>query len=927
MPSIRSHSQVSGLLCAAALAMTLAGQAASSAGDNVTKDKGKGDAIWWSLQPIKKPILPRVTNKSWPRAPIDHFVLAKLEEKKLQPSPEADKTTFLRRVSIGLTGLPPTPEEIRDLLDDQSPLAYDMVVDRLLASPRYGERWARHWLDIVHYADTHGHDQDRPRTNSWPYRDYVVRSFNDDKPYARFVKEQLAGDVLFPDEPQGVIATGFIATGPWDESSQMHIMADTVDKKIAQHLDRDDMVATAMATFTSTTVHCARCHDHKFDPISQKEYYGLQAVFAGVDRTDRPYDWDSKTHQLRQSLLKRRTAVEIRQKSLAPAPLDPSTESNVASGQAAWEQRVRSGASLWTVLDPSNLISSNGTTLSKQSDFSVLASGTRPEIDTYTITAQTELQGITALRLEVLPDDSLPQKGPGRQDNGNFHLSEWRVSASPKSDVTRTTGVILQNPTADFNQDGWTISMALDGKTNTAWGIHPQEGKAHEAAFELKEPIGFAGGTLLTFVLDQLHGKGHLIGRFRLTVTTAPLPIRADLLREDLARIIAMPSNARTDQQKADLAAYYRTISPELQKLIDQIDHQLSRLPAPQKVYGAANDFKVQGKFAPAKVPRPIHLLRRGEVTRPGDAVSPAALSCVAGIESRFEKCDLYDEGSRRARLAEWITDSRNVLTWRSIVNRVWHYHFGRGLVDTPNDFGRMGSRPSHPELLDWLAATFLESGGSLKQLHKLILTSATYRQSSQHNAEFAKVDAGNIFLWRMNRMRLDAESLRDSVLQITAKLDLTMGGLPVKQFHFEDPDPGITPKVDYARFNVDSPESFRRSIYRWIFRTIPDPFMDSMDCPDSSQLAPTRNSSITPLQALAMLNNHFMVRQSEHFASRLSTITPDLAKQVKFACELAYGREPTPAELQALSSYAAKHGMPNACRVILNSNEFMFVN
>ena len=927
MSSPRSYVRAFGLVWVTALGLIAAASAATFAEEASIAPRGEGGELWWSLRPLQKTSPPPIRNSSWPRTPIDYFIFAKLVENNLRPSPEADKRTLLRRVTFDLAGLPPTPQQVQDFLDDHSPDAYAKVVDRLLSSPRYGERWARHWLDVVHYADTHGHDQDRPRPNSWPYRDYVLRSLNEDKPYARFAEEQLAGDVLYPGDPQGVIATGFIATGPWDESSQMHIMADTVDKKIAQSLDRDDMVTTAMSTFVSSTVHCARCHDHKFDPISQREYYALQAVFAGVDRTDRPYDSDQTTHRSRQSLLKKRTAVEVRQKTLAASLLDPTTEAELASGQIAWERRLRSGASIWTVLDPVAATSAGGATLSKQPDLSFLVSGTKPDVDTYTVTTRTDLKGITAIRLELLADESLPQRGPGRHDNGNLHLSELVVKASPQSDAAAATRVTLQNPSADFNQEGWGVAMAVDGKTNTAWGVHPEVGKSHAAMFELKESIGFNSGATLTFILDQLHGRSHLIGRFRLSATTVPLPVRADPLPDSVTKLLAVPVDERSDQQKLDLSAYYRSISTELQRITDQIDKRLAALPPPQNVYAAANDFKPQGKFTPAKVPRAIHLLKRGDVTKPEELAAPAALSCIPGLEFRFHLSNPNDEGDRRAALAKWITDPKNALTWRSIVNRVWHYHFGRGLVDTPNDFGHMGSRPTHPELLDWLALRFLESGGSLKQLHKLILTSAVYCQTSEHNREFAKIDSGNSYLWRMNRFRLDAESLRDSILQISGKLDLTMGGAPVKQFHFEDPNPGVTPKVDYARFNVDSPESFRRSVYRWIFRTLPDPFMDSMDCPDSSQLAPTRNSSVTPLQALAMLNNHFIVRQSEHFASRLSQSNPDLSAQIRAAYQLAYGREPASGETNALESYAAKHGMANACRLILNSNEFMFVN
>ena len=293
----------------------------------------------WSLQPLRKPVIPKVSSNSWSKTPIDHFILATLEAKGLKPSPAADKSLLLRRVTFDLIGLPPTPAEVESFFSDKRPDAYERVVDRLLSSPRYGERWARHWLDIVHYADTHGNDQDRIRTNSWPYRDYLVRSFNEDKPYSRFARDQIAGDVLFPDDPQAIVATGFIAAGPWDESSQMAIVDDTVDKKIAKNLDRDDMVTTTMSTFVSSTVHCARCHNHKFDPISQEDYYSLQAVFAGVDRANRPYDPDRKTQQARRALLKRKSAM----------PSDGELKS-LAAACEKWEHSIGSNVVAWAVL-------------------------------------------------------------------------------------------------------------------------------------------------------------------------------------------------------------------------------------------------------------------------------------------------------------------------------------------------------------------------------------------------------------------------------------------------------------------------------------------------------------------------------------------------------------------------------------------------
>ncbi|HVV98848.1 MAG TPA: DUF1549 and DUF1553 domain-containing protein, partial [Planctomycetaceae bacterium] len=797
---------------------------------------------------------------------------------------------------------------------DDSPLAFERVVDRLLASPLYGERWARHWMDLVHYAETHGHDQDRPRPNAWPYRDYLIRSFNNDKPYARFVQEQLAGDVLFPDDPEGVVALGLLATGPWDESSLMAIQEDTIDKKIARYLDRDDIVTTAMSTFVSATVHCARCHDHKFDPITQTDYYRLQAVFAGVDKAERPYDASPETARTRRAL----TAELARLDTLKA---EPSPELLTAEAQAEADRYaadVASAASAWIALEPATLTSASGATLTKQPDLSVLSTGTRPEVDTCTMTAVVSLKRITALRLEVLTDDSLAHKGPGRQDNGNLHLSEVKVSAAPAAAPNDLKPVAIAIATADFNQDGWTIAHALDGNIKSAWGIYPQVGKPHQAVFVLKEPLEFADGAALSLVLEQQHGGGHLIGRFRWSATSAENPqTDAQAIPGEVAAAIAVPPAERTNRQRADLAWHARRA---------RLERDLAKLPAQQMVYAAAFDFKPEGNFRPAGTPRPIHLLKRGDVNQSGDEVSPGALACLTALPAEFSGEAMKTEGARRAALARWTSDPQNILTWRSIANRIWQHHFGRGIVDTPNDFGRMGSLPTNPELLDWLAVTLRDNGGSLKALHRVIVLSATYRQSSAHRADFAEVDGDNRYLWRQNRTRLDAEAVRDAILQATGKLDLTMGGPSVKQF-IQTPGIHVTPMVDYINFDVDRPESYRRSVYRFIFRTLPDPFMESFDCADASQLTPARNVSVTALQALAMLNNRFVVRQSEHLADRITQRTADPAAQINALYEYVLQRPPREEERTALQTYAAKHGLANACRVLLNSNEFLFVD
>jgi len=878
----------------------------SSSGAFAAAGERDTNSIHWSLQPLRSVQSPRTKDKKWARTPIDSFILAKLEANRMAPNPPTDKRTLLRRVTFDLIGLPPTPEELRAFLADKSPRAFERVVDRLLASPRYGERWARHWMDVVHFAETHGNDQDRIRTNAWPYRDYLIRSFNEDKPYARFVREQLAGDVLFPNDPLATVALGFIAAGPWDESSLRDIREDTIDRQIGRYLDRDDMVTTTMSTFASSTVHCARCHDHKFDPISQEDYYSLQAVFAGVDRAERVFDADPNIHLARQTLLKQRRALERKDPALMASLLERAMQAEVT----AWEKSVAASIVSWIPLEPVSFVSSNGTTLTKQSDGSLLAGGPRPERDTYVITVPTALKGITALRLDVLTDESLPHKGPGRQDNGNLHLSEFKVFAG-----TGLKLLPLQHASADFDQQSWTSAHAIDGKEKTAWGIHPQVGQPHFAVFELKEDFDGAGP--LTFALEQNHGGGHLIGRLRLSATIAPRPIRARPFPAEVEKILATASAQRSEEQRKELAAYY---------LRKQIEQKLAALPKPQLIYAGASDFVPDGGLVPAKAPRTIHVLKRGDINKPAVEAFPGALTVVASIQSRFPLANLSDEGSRRAALAEWMVDPGNPLTWRSIANRVWHYHFGRGIVDSPNDLGKMGGQPSHPELLDWLAGWFIEHGGSLKQLHRLIVTGAAYQQSSKDNPAFSRIDFDNRLLWRMNRTRLDAESIRDAILQITGDLDLTMGGPSMKQFTLS-PGIHVTPVVDYAKFDIDSRDNRRRSIYRFLFRTLPDPFMDSLDCPEASQLAPMRGASVTALQALSMLNNHFVTRQSERFAERLAAMKPMPTDQIAAAYELAYGRSPSRAEAKELLAYTRKHGLPNLCRLIFNSNEFMFVN
>ena len=858
---------------------------------------------WWALQPLKRPTIPEEASKfsGWASNPIDRFIALKYLQHGFAPSLQADRVSLIRRASFDLIGLPPSPMEVDVFLNDDSPDAYERLIEHLLGSPRYGERWARHWMDVVHYAETHGHDEDAIRENAWPYRDYLIESFNSDKPYAQFVREQVAGDVLFPDQPSAVRAIGMLATGPWDESSQMGISDGTIDKKIAQYLDRDDMIATVMSTFVSTTVHCARCHDHKFDPVSMDDYYSLQAVFSGVDKVDRHYDLNAQVAKRRERLLDEKTKLDRGElMHLLPNHLL----------LADREQQLRLGQGGWVVLSGAKVQSTEGVSFEAKGDGSFLALGQAPERDTVTFTVALPIDGITAVQLDVLTDESLPKGGPGRAPNGNLHLSEIVLKAFGRP-------VRIVKAKADFNQANWEVRHAIDGDSKTAWGVHPEESKPHRAMFVFEKPLAARKGEMIEIELHQLHGGSHLIGRSRLSVTNEAKPALVKILPPNVSQVLAIEPAKRTAVQTKVLALYFSRESNA---------EDLAELGERPKVYAVASDFSALGNFKPAGKPRDVHVLLRGSIHSPGERAVPGALDCVDALNSRFAISSSDDEGKRRAALAAWLADEQNVLTWRSIVNRVWHYHFGRGLVGTPNDFGRMGDRPSHPELLDWLTFEFRARNGSLKWLHRTIMTSSVYQQSCAHHADYTRRDADNRWLWRMNRARLDAESYRDSLLQLAGNIDFKMGGASARHFNMSK-GVHVTPNLDYVGFDPDSPANFRRSVYRFVFRTVPDPLMQLMDCPDASQHAPKRESSVTALQALAMMNNRFLVRQSERLAKRLRHETSSLSGQVERLFELVYHRKPVPEEGRMVLALAREHGLANACRVMLNSNEFIFLN
>lgn len=857
---------------------------------------------WWSLRPLVRPRIPNSLDDSHP---IDSFIRARLAKENLKPATTAERRVLIRRLSVTLRGLQPTPEEVDRFLIDPDPDAYPKLIRSHLASPHYGERWARHWLDTIHFADSHGCEHDVLRPNAWRFREYVVNRLNADVSWMNFIREQLAPEVFYPNNSSLLAGLGFIGAGPL-ELSRAGTAPVTFD-----YLDRDDMVTQTMAAFASTTANCARCHDHKFDPVSQEDYYSLQAVFAGLGKGDLAFDPDPTTHERRRDLQALQRAAEAKDPDLLLTP-------KIATLVEERAARINS-APVWTTY-PLSKLASEGSTLERQSDGSIYSTGDRPDVDTYVLTGKPALEKVTGIRLDVLRDERLPHHGPGRQGNGNLHLNEIEVFLL-QGESKQATRLNIKQASADWNQAGWTIHHALDGNLKTAWGIYPKVGLSHFAVFELAEPHALAPEDHIQVHLKQRHGEGHLIGRFKLSATNAADPASGlEILPMEILRLL---QTAVADRNEADTLTLAASVAQAHAR------QQLETLPQQALVYGASPRHS-HGKPLPQPLSKPktVHVLHRGAIDKPGKEAHPGALAALTFRAGRFALDHPDQEATRRAALADWLADPDNPLTWRSIVNRVWHYHFGRGLCDTPNDFGRMGSLPSHPELLDWLACWFRdEAKGSLKELHFLILTSATYQQDSFHqNAEALKVDLDNRLLWRMNRRRLDADTIRDSVLQISGRLDSSVGGPAVEQF-VKSKGPQSTPHLDYEAFDWSDPRGARRSIYRVVWRGIADPFMEALDFPDLALLSPKRSSSISSLQALALWNNSFVLHHCNVFESLLNAEKAPLEDKVSMAFRRTWLRDPTKAERAQLVPYAEAHGLAALARVLFNSNEFLHLD
>jgi mono/diheme cytochrome c family protein len=881
------------------------------------------DRRFWSFRPLARPTPPALNDSRNARTPIDRFVLAKLENQGIAANDPVDRRRLIRRATFDLTGLPPTPEEIDSFLSDPDPGAYDRVLDRLLASPHYGERWARHWLDLARFAESHGFEHDYDRPSAYHYRDFVIKALNQDMAYNRFVSLQLAGDELEPNNPLALMATGFLAAGV--HSTQ--ITANQVEKERYDELD--DMLRTTATAMLGLTVGCARCHDHKYDPIPTRDYYRLLSTFTTTVRSEMPLELDPTAPALA------RAEFDTEQRKLAEA-LSNYERDQLPKEFERWLAAARKEpkASRWQVLDLVEFKSAGGATLTKQRDGSLLGSGVNPEHERYTFIAHTHVQGITAVRLEALSDPSLVHSGPGRASNGNFALSDFRLTAAPLQGGQNPVPIKLLNPRATFEQKGLPAAAAVDGDKRSAWAIDPQFGKNHAIALETEADTGFSGGTVLTFTLEFNNNTGHSIGRPRLSISTAtrPASLEGDALPAELSDILtSLRATAEpTGEQKAKLLTWFRANDSEWRKLSGSVDSH--RKAGPRKT---ATPVLASSEGVPAvrlhtqgaDFLDETYFLRRGDPNQKDGIATEGFLQVLMRDprdENRWklEPPPLWRTSYRRRAFAAWLTDTdagAGALLARVIVNRLWQHHFGRGIVSTPSDFGYQGDKPTHPELLDWLAGDLIANGWRLKPLHKLIMQSAVYMQGNDYDAKRATIDPEDRLLWRRVPRRLEAEQIRDAMLAVSGTLDDRMFG------------PGtLDPKMN------------RRSIYFTVKRSQLVPPMVLFDGPDALQGVEQRSTTTVAPQALLLMNNTAVRACADAFARRIAGAKNTLAESVREGYRIALGREPRVSELadsqRFLEEQAAAYerdrkpdarqlALADFCQVLMGLNEFIYVD
>lgn len=836
---------------------------------------------------------------------LDSFITKRLRAVGLASNPQADRRTLIRRLTFDLRGLPPTPQEVAAFLADKSDGAIPNLIDRLLKSPRYGERWARHWLDVARFSESQGFERDKIRPDAWHYRDYVIRSFNDDKPYDQFVREQIAGDVIEPVTQESIKATGFLVAGPWDEVGNGQ--RSKLMRMVVREEELEDVISAVGQTFLGVTINCARCHDHKFDPIPQHDYYAVKAIFEGVYHGTRTYltppevkqremETGTLRAQLAQANQRHREMKLAALQALAkrgeianatPAPyLRWTFEDGATDLMQGLTGQLRDGAKI-----------RNGRLILDGKRAHLVTSKIPKTLKNKTFEGWVQLNDLNQRRGALI---SIHQSPGNVFDALVFAERKPRAWMAGSDFFRRTTDLKNTETVADR-----LVHVAITYADSDRISVY-RNGRLIGSYTARNPLVEFAKNTALIY-LGRRTGSGYLKGEIE-EVRVYDQALTADEIRTSFEN---GPARYSKDQIASAMTARERAEFRSLQTQRKNLAEKIADASERPLVYAAR-----------PRQPQPTPFLIRGEITKKGEIVKPRALVAVTSLKSDLGLRTDSPDADRRRRFAEWVTHPDNPLTARVMVNRVWHYHFGRGLVDTPSDFGVSGSRPSHPELLDWLAEQFVRDGWSLKQLHRRILNSATYLQSSSFNEQAAESDADNRLLWRFTPKRLEAEAARDSMLALSGQMNWQMGGPGYRPFDLE-----INNTHFYHTKDKIGPEFNRRTIYRVGVQSLREPLLDSLDCPDLSTKTPVRGVTTTPIQALALMNDSFVQRQAKFFSERLrADVGNNLRNRIRLAYRLAFGRPASLTETKRAESHARKHGLEQLCWVLLNSNEFIYV-
>ncbi|MFH1301638.1 MAG: DUF1553 domain-containing protein [Planctomycetota bacterium] len=834
------------------------------------QEKSKADLNWWSLQPLahNKPPAIKDLPAAWQKHPIDQFIYAKLQEKNLQPSPRASKRTLIRRATYNLTGLPPTPEEVAAFEQDSSPDAYEKLIDRLLDSPRYGEQWGRHWLDVVRFGESNGFERNVIIDNAWPFRDYVIQSFNDDKPFDQLVTEHLAGDVIGKGDPNVEVGTTFLVCGPYDNVGnqdpvqQAQIRANTID----------DMIRTTGEAFLGLTVGCSRCHNHKFDPVMQQDYYSLYATFSGVYHGTRIVATEDEKQQREAKIkpLEARKAELQKEKSKIEDTIQARAEQQAAEYEKTW---VREPVKRTGVEDTFEPVSAKFVRMTSQ--------------------------GL----------DTNPRATTGHRVD---EFEVWTAGDSPRNVALAKNGGTAKGAnsrTAGDFAGAYDVNLTIDGKIGACWIAG-----SPDLTIELAQPETI---NRIVFSSDR---SGAAMSNYKATfVAEYKLEVSED--GKTWQEVASSKNRKPVNDGHRRKRLFDLESTPDERKQLSQInadiaktDRELAAIPTLPS-WWVGNHSQVNG---------PFHIFVGGNPQRKGEQVVPASMTTLGNVTKGYQLEATAPQGERRLALARWLVAKENPLTPRVLANRLWHYHFGTGIVSTPSDFGYMGTRPTHPELLDWLAVQIQENGWRLKDIQKQIMLSETYQQASTFREDAARIDSDSRTLWRFPPRRLSGEEIRDTLLSVSGKLDLKMGGPGFRLYEYlQDNVATYVPRETFG------PETYRRAVYHQNARAAGIDLLTDFDCPDNAFAASKRNVTTTPLQALTLMNHQFTLDLSRFLAERLrhDAGAENIDQQVDRAFRFLYARPPVAQEQQAARALIAANGLEAFCRAMINSNELIYLD